>query len=83
MDDIDPFFFIGNDERDMKNPSPGAVAEKHQIAGLHFLQGYFYPLEGLCAGARREGYIEIFHYKMGKARAVEAYFGITAGISVR
>lgn len=83
MDDTNPFFLIGNDECDMKNPSLGAVAEKHQIAGLYFFQRYFYPLEGLCAGARREGYIEIFHYKMGKARAVEAYFGVTAGISVR
>ena len=83
MNDIYTFFLIGNDECDVKNSTPGAMTEEHQIAGLNLFQRYFYPFEGLCTGARREGDIEVLHYKVGKTGTVEAYFGITAGIAIR
>lgn len=64
MDDIDAFFLVGNDECDVKNPSPGTMAKEYQIAGLHFLKGYFDPFDGLGAGACRKCDIEILHNKM-------------------
>lgn len=82
MDDLQSVPVVGDDQRYVKNGTAATPAEEDQVAGPGVIYRDLSSLVFLGAGTGREVDVEIIHYIVGEARAIEALPGRASRIFV-